>query len=61
MQVNAFSTSTAPFIRELVSTEPEDLESEVLEETKEDKCKANIFPVIANVWVKERAEAKEIV
>ncbi|XP_034968114.2 serine/threonine-protein kinase Nek1 isoform X1 [Zootoca vivipara] len=42
-------------------SEPEDLESELLEETKEDKCKANVFPVIADVWVKERAEAKEIV
>ncbi|CAI5784107.1 serine serine/threonine-protein kinase Nek1 isoform X1 [Podarcis lilfordi] len=55
------SESTQLTARPDLINEPEDLESELLEETKEDKCKANIFPVIADVWVKERAEAKEIV
>ncbi|XP_061440081.1 serine/threonine-protein kinase Nek1 isoform X2 [Rhineura floridana] len=41
--------------------EPDDLESELLEEIKENKCKANLFPVIADVWIKEREEVKEIV
>ncbi|XP_053111348.1 serine/threonine-protein kinase Nek1 isoform X2 [Hemicordylus capensis] len=38
--------------------EPDDLEEEVLEETKENKHKDNVFPVVADVWVKKR-EVKE--
>ncbi|XP_044286836.1 serine/threonine-protein kinase Nek1 isoform X6 [Varanus komodoensis] len=33
--------------------EPEDLETELLEETKENKCKTNEFPVTTDVWIKE--------
>ncbi|XP_020661142.3 serine/threonine-protein kinase Nek1 isoform X1 [Pogona vitticeps] len=33
--------------------EPEDLEAELLEETKENKCKMEVLPVAADVWVKE--------
>ncbi|KAJ6668661.1 hypothetical protein lerEdw1_012144 [Lerista edwardsae] len=46
---------------DLIDVEPDDLETEVLEETKENnKCKANAFPVVADVWVKKREEVKEI-
>uniref|UniRef100_A0A8D2Q7I5 non-specific serine/threonine protein kinase n=1 Tax=Varanus komodoensis TaxID=61221 RepID=A0A8D2Q7I5_VARKO len=38
---------------QLVFTEPEDLETELLEETKENKCKTNEFPVTTDVWIKE--------
>ncbi|XP_042324392.1 serine/threonine-protein kinase Nek1 isoform X6 [Sceloporus undulatus] len=33
--------------------EPDDLEAELLEETKEDKCKTNAFPAANDAWVKE--------
>ncbi|XP_077209721.1 serine/threonine-protein kinase Nek1 isoform X2 [Paroedura picta] len=37
--------------------EPEDLETELLVEPKE-KCNMNAFPVVEEVWVKEREEVK---
>ncbi|KAJ7326817.1 hypothetical protein JRQ81_016576 [Phrynocephalus forsythii] len=36
-----------------LTDEPEDLEAELLEETKENKCKIEALPVAADVWIKE--------
>ncbi|XP_054846378.1 serine/threonine-protein kinase Nek1 isoform X1 [Eublepharis macularius] len=41
--------------------EPDDLETELLEETEANKCKANAFPVAEEVWVKEKEEVKTTV
>ncbi|XP_008113420.2 serine/threonine-protein kinase Nek1 isoform X2 [Anolis carolinensis] len=40
--------------------EPDDLEAELLEETKENKCKTNVFPVANDAWVNE-GKTKELI
>ncbi|KAL8207260.1 UNVERIFIED_CONTAM: Serine/threonine-protein kinase Nek1 [Gekko kuhli] len=41
--------------------EPDDLETELLVEPKENICNANAFPVVEEVWVKEREDVKATV
>nr|XP_056711199.1 serine/threonine-protein kinase Nek1 [Euleptes europaea] len=44
-----------------VMDEPDDLETELLAESKANKCNTNTFPVVEEVWVKEREEVKAAV
>lgn len=61
MQVKPSALILVFHLGELPPSEPDDLETELLVETKENQCTVNAFPVAEEVWVKEREEVKAIV